>query len=49
MNKEKELELKVKMFCATISSQRQLCDNRYFKTINSIAYDINEAFNTLNK
>lgn len=49
MEKERELELKVEMFCATIGSNRQLCDNGRYKTISGIAESINEAFKILNK
>ena len=49
MDKEKELELKVKMFCATIRSDRQLCDKSCYKPIASIAKEINIAFEILNE
>lgn len=49
MNKERELELKVEMFCDTMRSDRQICDGAYYKTIIAIAENINSAFNTLNE
>lgn len=49
MDKDRELELKVEMFCATIRSDRQLCDESRYKPITTIAADINNAFNILNK
>ena len=49
MDKERELELKVEMFCATIGSDRRLCEEGHYKTISGIAESINEAFKILNK
>ena len=49
MDKDRELELKVEMFCATIRSDRLLCDESHYKPIATIATDINNAFNILNK
>lgn len=49
MDKEKELELKVEMFCAAVRSDRQLCEESRYKPITNIAEDINNAFIILNK
>ena len=48
MDKEKELELKVKMFCDIIKGNINTTnDNRRF--INEIARNVNDAFEILNK
>lgn len=44
MDKEKELELKVKMFCEAIRST--VCENTYDRTRN-VAESVNEAFDIL--
>nr|DAO65055.1 MAG TPA: hypothetical protein [Caudoviricetes sp.] len=44
MDKEKELELKVKMFCEAIRSNA--CDNTYDR-VRSVAESVNEAFDIL--
>lgn len=43
MNKDKELELKVQMFCAAI---REIDNNKSF-WVKRIAEDVNEAFEVL--
>jgi hypothetical protein len=49
IDKEKELELKVAMFCAAISGNQQICDDDCYINITGLAKDINSAFNILNK
>lgn len=44
MNKDEELELKVKMFCAAINST--VCENTYDR-VRSVAESVNEAFDIL--
>ena len=44
MNKEKELELKVKMFCEAIRST--ICETTYNRA-RSVAESVNEAFDIL--
>lgn len=46
MEKEKELELKVKMFCETIRSTA--CEKTYDRT-KSVAESVNEAFDILKR
>lgn len=48
MNKEKELELKVKMFCEIVKSRTNTTNNNG-RFINEIAHNVNESFEILNK
>lgn len=49
MEKDKEIELKVKMFCAAVQSHRQLCQESRLIYLEGFANQINKAFEILKK
>lgn len=49
MEKDREIELKVNMFCSAVQSNRKLCDNDRFVHIMGLARQVNEAFEELKK